>query len=146
MATITFGNEAVWDNNSSETDKYSTRRPGQYATRVAYGMVACANTIKSLRTALSVGPGTTIRVLTGLLQLDSSYPTNGEDISEIWNYFPKGAPTIIFEQPNAASVKTVEVDTGNKKLKGYTGAFATEVTNGTNLSAVPALRFWAFGV
>lgn len=141
MATMTFGDGAVWDNTSSAADKYSTRVAGGKSGAARFN--APHGAMKSLD---ATDTSTRKCIVTGLFAFDSSYPTGGEDISEIWTLMPKGVVnTVLFAQPDVAACRTVEVDTGNKKLLGYTDGLVTQVTNGTNLSAITGLRFIAIG-
>jgi hypothetical protein len=141
MATITFADQSVWDNNSAIADKYTTRQPGHGGRQHRY-----TNTTHNGLADLETGTGSTAKtIVSGLFKFDTSYPTGGEDISEIWNLMPKGTVLkVLFDQPDVAAVRYVTVDTGNKKLKGFSTA-ATEVANAVDLSAVASLRFFAVG-
>jgi len=95
-----------------------------------------------------------MRIVSGTITFDSSYPTGGEDISEIWRMFRPMArdasrtPTawdlrsILFEQPNNG--KLVQLDKANKKLKVVTAFAGTEATNASDQSAV-SVDFIAIG-
>lgn len=94
------------------------------------------------------------KVLTGKFSFDNSYPTGGEDISEIFNYF-NGATGVsrldgmIIEQPIIAGAQTgkfIKVDFANKKLMLFTNAspFA-EVGAASDQSAITNLRWIAWG-
>jgi hypothetical protein len=139
MAKINFDNGTVWDNTLAGDAKYSTKVPGHAGQgREVRGI---GGSIRGLTTA-----GKRPVVLTGTFDFDSSYPTGGEDITALWDAFPGGVLSgALFTQPNVAAVRTVSVDTGNKKLLGYTDGLVTQVTNGTNLSAVTGLRWVAWG-
>ncbi len=145
MATLTFSDGSVWDNNEATApDKYTTKFPGHTAVRRDGAILTKHGGLSGLES----GTGSTAKVvITGTLQLDSSYPTGGEDISEIWNLMPKGVVLKAqFDNPNSATVRYVVVDTGNKKLICYIdGAAQTQAANLANLSAVPAIRFLAVG-
>ena len=139
MALVTFDNGAVWDNTVSAADKYTTKVPG-HGSKSNRPVVLVAGDMRGLQTS-----GRELQICTGTFKFDTSYPSGGEAITEIWNIFSRGLAGILFAQPNVAAVRTVSVDLANKKLQGYTGAFATEVGNGTNLSAVDPIRFFAWG-
>lgn len=141
MATLTFHDGAVWDNNSALADKYSTRTTG---ARTLKRVLDPHDGLKSISTAALQSSRLTI--VTGTFAFDTSYPTGGEDISEIWNLMPKGVVlSVLFDQPNVAACRTVKVDTGTKKLLGYTDGLVTQVVNTTNLSAITGVRFIAVG-
>lgn len=141
MASVTFDNGAVWDNLL--TDKYSTKVTG-HGSRGRIQGYAQGGRLRGLETV-----GKPLKIVTGTIQYDSSYPTGGEDISAIdIDGFSNGARVgIIFEQPNVAAARTVAVaGTGaTMKLLAYTDGFVTQVTAATNLSAVAAIRFIAWG-
>lgn len=138
MAKLNFDDGAVWDNTLT-TDKYSTKVAGHMGRGKA-NVYVMGGRIRGLDTN-----GKPLVLVTGTYDLDSSYPTGGEDISELWNMFPTAYVGSLFEQPNVAAVRTVSVDAGNKKLIGYTDAFTTQVANATNLSAITGKRFIAWG-
>lgn len=81
------------------------------------------------------------KVVTGTLTFDSSYPTGGEDISEITAFFRGGnADAIVFEQ---LATRIVTFDRTAKKALLYT-ALSTEAANASNQSAI-VVRFIAIG-
>ncbi len=87
-----------------------------------------------------------IDLISGVIAFDSSYPTNGEDVSDITGKF-KTCCQIICE---CAGGYCFEFDKTNSKIKAYwvdtttDGAPMAEVTNSTNLSAIDA-KFIAIG-
>lgn len=95
------------------------------------------------------GPGRGQKLVTGTITFDASYPTGGEDISDIWTLFPTGATVRVFvEQPltGAQTGKFAKVDYVNKKLQLFTNASpAVEVANASDQSAIVALPFQAVG-
>jgi hypothetical protein len=91
--------------------------------------------------------GRTLKVVTGRFSFDSSYPTGGEDISDVFNQF-KECLLIWFEQPltGAQTGKFIKTDYTNKKAQLFTNASpAVEVTNASDQSAIVNLRFIAIG-
>jgi hypothetical protein len=91
--------------------------------------------------------GRTLKVVTGKFSFDNSYPTGGEDISEIFNQF-KECLGIWFDQPlsGAQTGKFLKVNYTTKKAQLFTNASpAVEVTNATDQSAIADLRFFAWG-
>lgn len=74
------------------------------------------------------------------LDFDSSYPTGGESISDIWNDFTE-VLAIFTEQRGA---RLFEVNYSTKKLLMYT-AVGTEATNASNQSTITDVRLWAIG-
>jgi hypothetical protein len=94
-----------------------------------------------------------IKVVTGTYAFDSSYPTGGEDISDIFNQFANLSSTsgllgLLFDQPltGAQTGKFLKVDYTNKKVQLFTNASpAVEVTNASDQSAITGLRFVAWG-
>ena len=90
---------------------------------------------------LHVMGSTRRKVVSGLLTFDSSYPTGGEDVSEIASFFRGGvADAIVFEQ---LSNRIVTYDKSAKKALLYT-ALSTEAANASNQSTI-AVRFIAIG-
>lgn len=139
MAKLNFDDGAVWDNTVTGTDKYTTKIPG-HGSKSNRPVVLVGGDMRGLQTS-----GRELQIVTGTFDFDASYPTGGEDITGVWNMFSRGFGGMLIAQPNVAAVRTVVVDTANKKLLGYTDAFATQVGAGTNLSAVTGLRFIAWG-
>lgn len=137
MATLTFDDGAVWDNTVGATDKYTTKFPG-HMSRGRVQAFALGGRLKGLETQ-----GKPLVIVTGTYSLDSSYPTGGESISELAAMFPNALVGVLFEQPNVAAARTV-ARSGNLLL-AYTDGFVTEVSNGTNLSAITGKRFIAWG-
>lgn len=100
------------------------------------------------------GSGTrTTKILTGKFSFDNSYPTGGEDISDIFSYF-NGATGVSrldgiwMEQPltGAQTGKFLKIDYTNKKALLYTNASpAVEVAGSSDQSAITNLRFIAWG-
>lgn len=90
-----------------------------------------------------------MKMLTGQFAFDSSYPTGGESISDIFDMFATSGLLFLFiEQPlsGAQTGKFVKVDYTNKKLILYTNASpAVEVANASDQSAITGLRFCAIG-
>lgn len=92
-----------------------------------------------------------MKVVTGTYAFDSSYPTGGEDISDIFNQFGKtsrAAVNIQFDQPltGAQTGKFIKVDYTTRKVLLYTNASpAVEVANASDQSAITGLRFVAIG-
>jgi len=98
-----------------------------------------------------------LHVVTGTIDFDASYPTGGEDISDIWRAFAnpgdatvanRGLKGIIVDQPltGAQTGKFAKIDYTNKKIVLYTNASpAVEVANASDQSAITGLRFIAWG-
>jgi len=81
-----------------------------------------------------------IMMTRGTIAFDSSYPTNGESLTA--NDLGLNTLDVVMISPNTATV--FEYDYTNSKVKAYRGALA-EVSNGTDLSAMTAVKFVAFG-
>ena len=139
MATLTFDNGAVWDNTVSGTDKYTTKVPG-HGSSSNRPVAAVGGDLRGLETG-----GELLQLVTGTFSFDDSYPSGGEDISELWNMFRRGFGGALVQQPDVAAARTVEVDTVNKLLLAYTDGFQTEVGDTTDLAAITGLRFIAWG-
>lgn len=94
----------------------------------------------------SLGANKALKVISGTFVGDSSYPTNGEDITDVFNQFPGGLLALFIDsKPQTADTgKLASVDYTNKKLKLYT-AFDTELGN-TITWANTTIRFVAIGV
>jgi len=90
------------------------------------------------------GAGVT-KIISGTITGDSSYPTGGEDISDIYNYFTKGTPYILVEAlPKTADTGVIaKVDNAAKKLMLFT-ALAVELGAGVTW-ANTTVRFVAIG-
>lgn len=76
---------------------------------------------------------------------DSSYPTNGEDISSIWDDFKE--VLAIFVQNHDTTIADDRIyipDLTNKKLI-VLDAVATEEGNGTDLSAITNVKLLVVG-
>lgn len=89
----------------------------------------------------------TLLVVTGSFAFDSSYPTGGEDISDIFDQFAE-CLAVQFDQPltGAQTGKFIKVDYSGQKALLYTNASpAVEVVNASDQSAITALRFVAIG-
>jgi hypothetical protein len=91
--------------------------------------------------------GGQLKILTGSIAFDDSYPTGGEsmDISDMFNSL-----NIVLFESKAGYV--FEYDYGNKKVKvmmgnndGAADGPMVEVANETNLSALTAVKFLAVG-
>jgi hypothetical protein len=139
MAKINYDDEAVWDNTAAAPG-YTTIRPGHgRKNRSISSLMAGAH------------------VVSGSFDFDASYPTGGEDISDLWQLFAnpndttaanRGLKRIIVEQPlsGAQTGKFVKVDYTNKKLQLFTNASpAVEVVNASDQSAITGLAFIAWG-
>ena len=94
-----------------------------------------------IRPLMVQGPRVT-KVISGVVALDSSYPTGGEDISEIFNQF-KNCKRVIVDALGTAGSRLFAVDFANKKLKVFT-ALSTEAANASDQSAIEC-RFNAIG-
>lgn len=136
MAKLNFDAGSVWDNTVTGSNKYSTKVPAQAATK---GPV------------MSAGSARALRLVPFTFDFDASYPTGGEDISGLWDAFPRGQVLGIFVVDtnvlaNATGVKDVRPDYAAKKLIAYTTfGGGTQVTNATNLSGVTGIRMLAIG-
>jgi hypothetical protein len=91
--------------------------------------------------------GGQLKILTGSVAFDSSYPTGGEsmDISDMFT----SLKAVFFESKGGY---VFEYDYGNKKVKAMMGdndsatdGPMVEVTDKTNLSALTAVKFLAVG-
>lgn len=85
----------------------------------------------------------------GTFNLDSSYPTGGYPINSVFDLFQQVAGVLV--APTAGYL--FDVDYTNKKLKVFhfnypaaSAGAAVEVPNGTNLSSVTDVRWFAWGV
>jgi len=94
--------------------------------------------------------GRALKAVTGTIAFDNSYPTGGEDISDIFDLF-KGSVIyrIYVEQPIQAGAQTgkfVRVDKATKKVQLFTNAapFA-EVANASDQSLITGIDFIAIG-
>lgn len=129
MATINYNDETVFTIGTGVT----TSRPGSGG---------------SSRNVMSKSKN--LKIVTGSVSFDSSYPTGGEDLADIWSQFKGGLlQSIIFDQPlsGAQTGKFAKVDKTTKKILLYTNASpAVEVANASDQSAIAALDFIAVGV
>lgn len=100
------------------------------------------------------GGGPVQKVVTGQFSFDNSYPTGGEDVSDIFSLFngPTGASRLqglLVEQPIQAGAQTgkfLRVDYANKKIQLFTNASPyAEVAGSSDQSAITGLRFIAWG-
>jgi len=87
-----------------------------------------------------------LKMLAGSIAFDSSYPTGGESL-DLSGYFPNAVHLVLIE-PQAGYVFVY--DYTNKKVMAYwtgatTGAVLAQITDTTNLSALSAVHFIAFG-
>lgn len=97
--------------------------------------------------------GRPLKIVTGTITFDSSYPTGGEDVSEVINLFNNIAgvsrcEAMVFDQPltGAQTGKFAKVNLTTKKVLLYTNASpAVEVANASDQSAIVALPFIAWG-
>jgi hypothetical protein len=134
MATITFDDESVYDNN---TTAYTTTRPGGARKVTFWGGKT----------------GRAVKLVSGTFSFDASYPAGGEDISEIAAQFAGNTYyRVIWEQPCLAGAQTgkfVRTDPvrANKKVQ----LFATsnnpyaEVGAASDQSLITNLGFIAIG-
>ena len=102
------------------------------------------------RTSRAIGTkAPSMRIVTGFIAFDSSYPTGGEDISDIFNQFRNATPELVLvDQPlsGAQTGKFAKVDYTNKKIQLFTNASpAVEVANASDQSAITRLGFIATG-
>lgn len=100
---------------------------------------------------LGSGAGRLQKVVTGAFSFDSSYPTGGEDISDIFNQFPGGLQCLYFDPSvpltSAGTGKRLQVDYTNKKLLLYDNAVASaQVANASDQSGSAGVRFIAVGI
>lgn len=90
-----------------------------------------------------------IKVVSGRFSFDSSYPTGGEDVSEIFALFAGSvAQGFVCESPvfSAGTGKHSRIDYTNKKWMLYTNAAdPAEVANASDQSGAASLRFLAWG-
>lgn len=95
--------------------------------------------------------GRTQKVVTGQVSFDASYPTGGEDISDIFDMFRGSTVLGIYFDPSvpltsAGTGKRLKVDYAGKKLLLYDNAVASaEVVNASDQSGAAAIRFCAWG-
>jgi hypothetical protein len=88
-----------------------------------------------------------MKVVTGTLAFDSSYPTGGESLADIFNMFTS-LKLLLIDQPltGAQTGKFIKVDYTNQKALLYTNASpAAEVADTSNQSAITDVRFVAIG-
>lgn len=94
-----------------------------------------------------------MKIVTGNFTLDTSYPTGGEDVTDIFNQFSE-LKSIVWEKPTPTTVATrtitaLKTDYSGKKVIAYgedtTSGIEAEFANASNLSTVPAVRFVAIG-
>lgn len=86
-------------------------------------------------------------LLTGSYAFDNSYPTGGEDISDIFNQF-SSLLGLVIEHPffSAGTGKWVRIDYTAKKAMLFTNAATpAEVANASDQSGATGLRFVAWG-
>jgi hypothetical protein len=91
--------------------------------------------------------GRPLKIVTGTFSFDNSYASGGEDISDLWNAFPKGQVLQVnMADPvgSAGTGKLVRIDLTNKKAMLYTMA-AAEVTGASDQSGAVSLPFTAVG-
>lgn len=92
--------------------------------------------------------GRTTTINHGTFSFDSSYPTGGEDISDIFNQHTE-CFFVIMEQPIQAGAQTgkfLKVDHTNKKVQLFTNAapFA-EIANASDQSLITGLKWVSVG-
>src|SRR5688572_9036147 len=89
-----------------------------------------------------------MKIVTGKFTFDTSYPTGGEDISDIFNQFVE-LYGCLFDDANVAT-KKVAVDYTAKKVKVFvedaTSGIGAEAANASDQSTIANLRFIAWGV
>lgn len=91
----------------------------------------------ALRQAFASGHGATF---SGTFAFDSSYPTGGEDLSDLWGYLR----TVRGVSVPTNGTYIFVADLTNKKLLAYT-ALGTEVGNGVSLATLTAVPVFAWG-
>lgn len=89
--------------------------------------------------------------VTGKVAFDSSYPTGGEDISDVANQFPRQLLGVVWEGSGGYQFET-DYTANAEKVKAFYGdnnnaadGPLIEVPNATNLSALTGVRFLAWG-
>jgi len=107
--------------------------------------MAISVTLKEGRSVLDKC-GLGVKMISGSIAFDSSYPTGGESL-DLTPYFATQVHLVLIE-PQAGYV--FAYDYTNKKVMAYwtgatTAAVLAEITNATNLSALSAVHFIAFG-
>ena len=93
------------------------------------------------------------KIVTGQFSFDNSYPTGGEDISDIFAQFNDGNGTarldgLLMENPmlSAGTGKRVKIDYSAKKALLYDNAVSTaQVAGSSDQSGAANLRFIAWG-
>lgn len=93
------------------------------------------------------GAGRTLRFITGQFSFDASYPTGGEDISDIFNQLAS-LQGIQIDSPIGSTGTGLHtlVDYTNKKVQLFTNAVdPIEVTAASDQSNAANLRFIAWG-
>lgn len=99
--------------------------------------------------------GKTQKVISGTIAFDASYPTGGEDISDIFGMFGDfglaagggaGRTKVLFEQPlaGAQTGKFAQTNYATRKVQLFVAA-TTEALNASDQSAIAALPFIAIG-
>lgn len=91
-----------------------------------------------------------MKIVSGQFSFDSSYPTGGEDISEIFGMFQTDAKClgIWMEDPtdSAGTGLSVVIDYTNKLAMLFTNAAdPAEVANASDQSGAASLRWFAWG-
>jgi hypothetical protein len=132
MATITYEDGAV---KTIGTVGLTTNPPGGGHGRTGPPLFSSSG-------------GRALKVVTGTIAFDASYPTGGEDISDIFDNF-KTLLRIWVDQPltGAQTGKFLKVDKTTKKALLYTNASpAVEVTNASDQSAITGVDFVAVGI
>lgn len=104
--------------------------------------------IAGTRPMYAASGGRALKVVTGTIAFDSSYPTGGEATTAISGHFTE-LLGVLFEHEDGYTFK---YDYTNNKILAYwvdtsvDGAAQAEVADTTDLSGVTALRFFAWGI
>lgn len=102
---------------------------------------------KASRRPVNIFGARQVASLTGQFSFDNSYPTGGEDISDIFNHF-KELTSLWMESPidSAGTGKHVVIDFTAKKAMLFTNAATpAEVAGASDQSGAASLRFRAEG-
>lgn len=103
--------------------------------------------IAGTRPVYAASGGRGLKIVTGTVAFDSSYPTGGEATTDISGHFTE-LLGVFFE---SKSGYTFSYDYTNNKVLAYwvdttvDGAAQAQVANTTDLSAVTGVRFFAWG-
>jgi hypothetical protein len=113
------------------------------ATETTAGPSGAAGT----RPVFATNSESVLKFVVGLFSFDNSYPTGGEDISDIFNQF-RSLKGFLIEDPvfSTGTGKNCRVDYSGKKLLLFDNAAApAQVLNATDQSNAASLRFVAWG-